>query len=367
MSQFSNHIFSPESIASVGVGTGSVERLEVHTGEQSGAHLIVETHQGFTVGNGYDNNVVLRSEQTEPTRFHVDYKRGNRRVQLLEGSASVAGTAMKLEQDVALPDSTSISFGDVAFTIKVMTQDGTTDIGKSQDHHVTPVRNTGALVALVAGIALLGGILVQGSWVKDVDGALPESSLQERLSELGLDNVQLVENEQGILPVVQGRVASQQELNQLKLLKDLTQNAFTLGVQVDSELLDVVRDIYRNHGVAADISVLDVGYIRVETQSADTIALAGIEKALQADVPDLNKIDVVNTPPEIEEDADNTGTFDPGKEVQAVIAGSLSYVITRDQSRYFEGAILPSGHTIKSISEGTVVMLRNGEETQLDF
>lgn len=367
MNQPFQNMLNSENVAPVSVGSGLAERLEVQTGDQSGVHLNVESHQGFTVGNGYDNNVVLRCQLAEPTRLRVDYKRGSRRIQLLEGSASVGGAMMELEQYVNLPDSTLVSFGGVAFAIDPLKQDVASDTAKLQNPSKSPVRNTGAVVALVAGVALLGGIFVQGVWVAEADSVLPESSLQEKIDELGLDNLNLATSNQSDLPIIQGRVADHRELNRLKVLKDATPNAFTLGVQVDADLMDAVHDVYRNHGVTADISVLDVGYIRVETHSGDTTALAGIESALQADIPGLNKIDVVNTPPEIEEELNGTTPFDPGKEVEAVIAGSLSYVITRDQSRYFVGAILPSGHTIKSISEGTVVMLRDGEESQLDF
>ena len=50
-----------------------------------------------------------------------------------------------------------------------------------------------------------------------------------------------------------------------------------------------------------------------------------------------------------------------------MVPGDLAYVMTADGSRYFIGAVLPSGHRITRIAGDAVTVERDGRESTLNF
>ena len=58
---------------------------------------------------------------------------------------------------------------------------------------------------------------------------------------------------------------------------------------------------------------------------------------------------------------------DPGKRVASIVPGDPPYVVTVDGTRYFEGALLPTGHRIAGIEERQVVLEIHGVRTPLVF
>jgi type III secretion protein D len=49
------------------------------------------------------------------------------------------------------------------------------------------------------------------------------------------------------------------------------------------------------------------------------------------------------------------------------VPGDPAYVVTADGTRYFQGALLPTGHRIAGIEERRVVLELNGVQTPLVF
>jgi type III secretion protein D len=58
---------------------------------------------------------------------------------------------------------------------------------------------------------------------------------------------------------------------------------------------------------------------------------------------------------------------DPGKRVTSIVPGDPAYVVTADGTRYFEGALLPTGHRVAAIRDREVLLERNGTKAPLRF
>ena len=62
---------------------------------------------------------------------------------------------------------------------------------------------------------------------------------------------------------------------------------------------------------------------------------------------------------------------DPGKRVAAIVSGNPPevppYLVTADGTRYFEGALLPTGHRIAAIGQHEVLLEKDGARTPLVF
>lgn len=141
--------------------------------------------------------------------------------------------------------------------------------------------------------------------------------------------------------------------------------AYRPDPRTDDLLAQAVQDVFRTHSVNAGVQVLAHGAVIVTTRSGDTARLEAAKAAALRDVRGVSAIEVRDTPPA----APDAGppTDDPGKRVTSIVPGDAPYVVTADGSRYFEGAVLPTGHRIAAIREREVVLERGGTSSPLRF
>jgi type III secretion protein D len=143
-----------------------------------------------------------------------------------------------------------------------------------------------------------------------------------------------------------------------------------IHVLVGEQIAHAVRDVYRMHGVVAEATLpatlAEVGRVDVHTASLDTARLGHIAAAVRQDVPGLKDLQVKNTPPAVAPEP-TVVPDDPGKRVASIVPGDNAYVVTVDGTRYFAGALLPSGHRLGSITESEVMLEKDGKSLPLKF
>lgn len=343
------------------------ECLEVVCGEQSGVSLDIANKSAFSVGTEFSNDVVLRSHHADTIKLIIESHQGIRHIMLQQGQARIGDTDLLLEQWYELEPGLTVSFAEVSFLIRGQVSGEQAELEYAAITPNSSAKRSIAVAALVAGIALLGVLGVQERRASDTDESTPAPTLEQRVADLDLENLEIIyDDADKQAAIVHGRVDGRDDFRRLQQMLNAHMPTVSTDVQIDSDIAEGLHDIYRNHGFEALVDVPGKGHARVETAGVDEQTMITIEEAIQADLPMLVKLDIVNTPPEKSE-PDISQSMDPEKEVEAVVEGAVSYVLTRDQSRYFIGGILPSGHTIKSIEEGTVLMSRAGELTKLKF
>lgn len=143
-----------------------------------------------------------------------------------------------------------------------------------------------------------------------------------------------------------------------------------LDVRVGEQIAAGVREVFRMNGVVAETALptelTEVGVVRVATRVADPAVLQHAEAVARRDVPGLSGLQVDNTPPAATPVATPV-TDDPGKRVASIVPGETPYVVTVDGTRYFTGAMLPSGHRLSAISEQEVLLDKDGVVSTLKF
>jgi hypothetical protein len=133
-----------------------------------------------------------------------------------------------------------------------------------------------------------------------------------------------------------------------------------------SDLAAGAVEVFRLHGIAAKASWTDEGELLLHTRERDAARVEAAAAAARRDVPRLPALRVDNQPPAVAQAASTPPPDDPAKRLVAVIDSSDSpYFITADGSRYFNGALLPSGHRVVEIAERAVVVERDGQRTRL--
>lgn len=127
-----------------------------------------------------------------------------------------------------------------------------------------------------------------------------------------------------------------------------------------------VAEVFRLHGIAVQALPRADGSIVVQAQERDSWRVDQAEKAARRDVPGLGPLTVRNQPPAATPGPRPPLQADAGKRITAVVADSETpYFVTADGSRYFIGALLPSGHRVLQIAEQAVTVERDGQLTRL--
>lgn len=125
-------------------------------------------------------------------------------------------------------------------------------------------------------------------------------------------------------------------------------------------------EVFRLHGIAAKAAWSPEGELVLHTRERDAARVEAAAAAARRDVAGLTALRVDNQPPATAPVAAAPTVDDPAKRLVAVIDNSDSpYFITADGSRYFNGALLPSGHRVVEIAERAVVVERDGQRTRL--
>jgi hypothetical protein len=132
------------------------------------------------------------------------------------------------------------------------------------------------------------------------------------------------------------------------------------------DLLASAVDVFRLYGIAAKATWSPEGELVMHTQERDAAKVQAAAAAARRDIARLPALRVDNQPPPAVAAAAAPVAEDPAKRLVAVIDNADSpYFITADGSRYFSGALLPSGHRVVEIAGRAVVVERDGQRTRL--
>ena len=158
-----------------------------------------------------------------------------------------------------------------------------------------------------------------------------------------------------------------------ELRTDLLDSARTTGtpvqleVQLNSEFIETIEDIFRVNGVPARAQVNDTGKIEVVTRTANLEKLESISMLVKTDLPQASTMEVNNTIPNTVVKESAAEMTDPNKRITLISAGANAYIMTEDNSRYFVGAMLPSGHKVEEIRNDEVIVSKNGKRQSLKY
>lgn len=139
-----------------------------------------------------------------------------------------------------------------------------------------------------------------------------------------------------------------------------------VAATVAPDPLASVVDLFRLHGIAAQASWSPEGELVLRTQERDAARVQVAAAAARRDIARLPALRIDNQPPTPVAAAPAAVPDDPAKRLVAVVDNADSpYFVTADGSRYFSGALLPSGHRVVQIAERVVIVERDGQRTRL--
>lgn len=384
-----------------------VYKLSILTGSQQGAVSNLHSLATISVGCALTNDIVLRDESVEQEHVSVTIEQNEVLVHCLSGTAAVDGININAGERSSFLHSGLVQIGNVALSIENEAHGMSQHLGQpshavnldsvstveeleqligsdagvisntdtATDEHGNALLQIGAkkfglggssstntVVATIAAL-LIGASIVwkSGLFERATTEPVALSTLLEASPFSGL-----VIEQNGNSALVSGFVKSRQESTELKQWLDSSGLHISNTVIVGDVLADQVLDVFRVHGVGAEVDVAAEGFVVVLTNEADTQLLDTINERVILDVPGIASLAIENTPPAVIA-AEKTTKLDSGKRVAMVVSDSPAYIVTEDSSRYFVGSWLPTGHRIQSIVDGKVMLEKEGSETMLEF
>jgi type III secretion protein D len=306
-------------------------------------------------------------------------------VNVLHGELQADGKTIAAGQSAKLPLGTALSIGASQIAVqRVATPRNDDEAAPPQMADDAPAGNTAVAAPPPArrqDMKLWGHRLAAGGGVAAVcvgmlafaysiqpapqNASQRAQQLQSQLHGAGLTGLAVRADEPNQTLLVQGTVANAAERAKGQAL--LQQSALPVQWQAwaGDQAAEQVSDVFRTHGITAKVQALSPGVLRVNTSVADPSTLEAVRAAAQRDVPGVQKLEMANTLPP--PDTRGAPVNDPGKRVASIVPGDPPYVVTADGTRYFKGAMLPSGHRISAIDKQQVLLEINGVLTPLPF
>ena len=371
--------------------------LHVLEGAQQGACTPLPEGLTVTISGAIDSDIVLRGNDLAERRISLTAQADSLCLHVLQGEAQAEGRSVAAGQTVTLALASVIALGGTHIGVVRVASAGNAASDAASDKSIAPVGTEAAALSasLAAAAAASLATAAQGpsarTWSRRLVGggaalaavsigmlafaysAVPVApSAQQRAShaeavlhDAGLQRLSVRAAEGGELRVGGYLETSAERAQAERLLAGVHLDA-RWQVWVNEQVASAVQDVYRVNGASARVESMGAGAVRVSTSVADAASLEAIRNLARRDVPGLTSIEVRNTAPP--QRASATPVLDdPGKRISSIVAGAPPYLVTIDGTRYFEGALLPTGHRIAAIEEHQVVLELGGVRTPLVF
>lgn len=387
---------------------GRAFELRVLQGEQQGARTAVPADTAIHIGPGLDSDVVLRGlpgaagnpgEGGEAPRFSVRGTADGVHLAVHAGQVQAEGHALAAGQSRVLPLGTPLTVGQTQVALVLAEGPERAEADEAPGPRAAGAAAVDATVKaaapatpdtvpppnrfgswprwlLAGGAALTAASVGVLAFAYTVAPTPPTPEQQAQRAEALLQgaamprltaraNAQGVVQITGYLETSAQRARAEQLLVAERLPRPPAATQIDWQVWVNETVVAAVHDVFRAKGIKARVEALGPGAVRVHTSVADPLLLDDLRSTARRDVPGLAALEVHNTVPSAH--ATPAVVDDPGKRVASIVPGDPPYIVTVDGTRYFEGALLPSGHRIAGIEDRQVLLEFNGVRTPLVF
>jgi type III secretion protein D len=335
-------------------------------------------------GKGDGADIILR-EEVAPARVRITVESGaeppQARIDVLHGEVrlgdQVHGAGAQARWTAYAPlqiGRSEIAFGSSALDAwPVTTMPAASAEARAAAAHPairTPLRKRAEVWLAGAGAAVLA-MCAAALWTAHLSAAprpaqaAAEPALVTALRGSEFSALQAIVQPDGHIEL-RGRLATVAERTRLDAWLAAHQLTPRVEVQVDEVLARDVTEVFRVNGVAVQARVVSPGRVVAEAAERDTDRLARAEEVVRRDVRGLTQLTLRNTAKPLPSPTPPV-TDDPGKRIASLVPGEPGYLVTADGSRYFVGALLPTGHRITQIASGHVTLEYHGEQSTLNF
>ncbi|MEM7701896.1 MAG: hypothetical protein AAF251_08170 [Pseudomonadota bacterium] len=383
---------SPSS-GSAQVGRTKRLRLRVLAGRGKGAEHCLPPDRRIMVGHSYENDVVLRDTASVGASLNLTPHGRLAMVDVTGGEITVLGRTLTKGERITLEPYVPVRFSSFVFAIgdgqdehrwseaaeiarqaATCSKDGiepeielpATNLVERIELRTQPVRNrhaskfTSPLVLLVAAATIL--FLASAAWFATarLSGNGPSrADLGVELANIGYPTLSIERARYGGGLSVVGLVSGEDDIARLKDWSETEHPDVTLGVATLQSAAEAADNLLAAHNVDADVFPDGTRDLLIESEFLPQDRKVELEALLKRDLPRVGIFTFANSAERGESDLAYFFNA-PGYGAASFVSGDPSYIVTEDGTRWFEGANLPTGHTIIAILGNRVTVERDG-------
>lgn len=357
-------------------------RLRVFSGVHAGAEFRLPERGILMIGQADDCDLILGDADIRDHHCVLTVVGDQVLLRALSGEVEAQDRRVAEGENITLEHFAMVRLGKVQFAVGPHWSERWLSLGEAIDQGASTTaqkqlvnRRRGVLA--IAGLLLAFSILVLvGSWkVSHPSYARPRSAedqlkvTQGILHQMSLMHV-VAHVDNGNRLVVHGVVGNAAQLPELR--QKLSEAGLTteLSVRDWPSVAKQVRDIFGMHGYTVETQLLDQGLIEVDGHFGDTDNAERVKKDVlgSADMQSLNSDVRLNLAlRNFDERKPEAPKLDQGKLILHVTNGENSYVVTRDQSRYYPGSALPQGGVLVGVTGDDNILVRMPDNTYMQL
>lgn len=379
---------APTSLVTERADNVTPVKLRVLAGRGSGAEHRLPDGRRLTIGHSFENDIVLRDPATKGAALDLQVDSGRIVLSVISGNATVLGRELAVGERVVLAPYLPVGFGPFSFAIGGEQSDRweeavtasaelavvratepdlpATDIAERIALRSQPMRERMAtsrfrpqMVALT-GVGLLlaaAGISFGASAIGSHQPA--PTSVQAELTAAGFTGVSVRMDKAAGRLVMTGLVADDATLQSLREFAAREHPSALVEVKTSAAMASAAEDLLSAQGVDAVVARAGARGITVTGPFLPSDRQRELTELLRKDLPLLGNIDFRVDPARGESDLAYFFNA-PGYGAASFVGGDPGYLVTEDGSRWFAGAVLPTGHRIVEIGDGQMIVERDG-------
>jgi type III secretion protein D len=364
--------------------------LRVLNGRLAGAERPLHVGKYLRVGHALDNDIVLRGQDTTGISLLLDLADDQARVRVTSGQILLLGRPIGVDEEAILPPYVPLQIGEFAVAIGGDAEERWHEaerLGKAiavpQSHdpaaapperaglaeriatRLYPVRDhfanrPGGMWFLVAlGVILLGFAAI-APITDAIRGELySPRAVRATLAATGYSTLKVTRDAASKTVIVSGAVGSENDALRLRKIMAEKFPGALVDVTTPGSLAAAATDILRNNKVDAEARAGRSGAIRIITEYLPQDRQIELTAILKRDLPLLKNVEYQMD--NRRGDRDLQYFFNASRSGLATyVDGNPGYIVTQDQTRWFVGSVVPTGHKILAIGNGRIIFERQG-------
>lgn len=380
--------------------------LRVIAGRQQGAEYRLSPGIHVTIGHHLHHDIVLRNIDGKDASLELRMTDGLARLSVVAGEILLLGHEVKAGESAPLPAFVPVKIGAVVFAIgspaserweeasqlSAATDDREAAVSPAEGQpgvlsapitidrqidgairhfssELRPLADAIAIerrwpiyAALVAGLLLVAILLIPVSgWISEQTyGA---SATDEMLARNGFADLTVTETADNGL-IVSGVLANDEQLQQLRRLLDSSRPGTVVDVGTMDAIAAGVTDMLVAQNIDAEAKAGRGQNIRIVSEYLPADRQRELAAQIRADMPVIEnisfEIDAARGEPDLQ-------YFFASEKygLASFVDGDPAFITTADGTKWFKGAIVPTGHRILNIGNGAIRFEREGQIEEL--
>ncbi len=382
--------------------------LRVIAGRQSGAEYRLSDGIHAMIGHGLHHDIVLRNAEAKDASVELDLGGEMAMLRVVSGEISMLGRAIGAGETAPLPHFVPVKIGGIVFAIgnpaserwneaaqlsaasapaaddartaapaaSAVTTTEAVPIERRIDgalrHFAVrfrPVTDAMAIerrwpvYAVLAASLLLAVVLfapIRGFITEQTHGAAATDAM---LAQAGFVDLEVAPASGGGL-IVSGVLADDGQLQRLRRLIDAKSPGAVIDVTTMDALAAGITDMLTAQNIDAQAKPGRGRNIMIVSEYLPVDRQNEIAAQIRGDIPAIKNISFQIDPARGEPDLQYFFASDKYG-LASFVDGDPSYITTADGTKWFKGAVVPTGHTILNIGGGTIRFEREGQIEEL--